>query len=142
MKRKCLAFFISMLFAAVSVAQSADETIIRNVMNDQLDAWNKADINRFMQAYWKSDSLMFIGKEGITYGWEQTRQSYIKGYPDTASMGKLNFTLLHIKRLSVLYFHVVGKWQLTRSDGNLSGHFTLLFKKINNNWVIVSDHSS
>ncbi len=142
MKRKCLAFFISMLFAVVSVAQSADETIIRNVMNDQLDAWNKADINRFMQAYWKSDSLMFIGKEGITYGWEQTRQSYIKGYPDTASMGKLNFTLLHIKRLSVLYFHVVGKWQLTRSDGNLSGHFTLLFKKINNNWVIVSDHSS
>lgn len=142
MKRKCLAFFIAMLFTAVSVAQSADETIIRNVMNDQLDAWNKADINRFMQAYWKSDSLMFIGKEGITYGWEQTRQSYVKGYPDSAAMGKLNFTLLHVKRLSVLYFHVVGKWQLTRTDGNLSGHFTLLFKKINNNWVIVSDHSS
>lgn len=142
MKRRCLLFFIAMLFTTVSVAQSADETIIRNVMNDQLEAWNKADINRFMQAYWKNDSLMFIGKEGVTYGWEQTRQNYIKGYPDAASMGKLNFTIKHINRLSGIFFLVVGKWQLARTDGNLSGHFTLLFKKINDTWVIVSDHSS
>jgi len=142
MKRWSLLFFITFFFACNSIAQTADETKIRNTMNDQMEAWNKADINRFMQAYWKSDSLMFIGKEGVTYGWEKTRESYIKGYPDTASMGKLNFTIKHVKRLSVLYYHVVGKWHLTRTDGNLSGHFTLLFKKINNKWVIVSDHSS
>ena len=142
MKRSCLLFFFTMLFTCEGIAQSADETIIRNAMNEQMEAWNRADINRFMQTYWKSDSLMFIGKEGVTYGWEQTRQSYITGYPDTASMGKLNFTIIHVKRLSLLYYHVVGKWHLTRTAGNLSGHFTLLFKKINKKWVIVSDHSS
>jgi hypothetical protein len=57
-------------------------------------------------------------------------------------MGKLDFDLLEVKRLSALYFFVVGKWRLTRSIGDLKGHFTLLFKKINNKWVIVADHSS
>jgi hypothetical protein len=85
---------------------------------------------------------MFIGKSGITYGWENTLLNYKKSYPDTAAMGKLDITLLEVKRLSVLYFHVVGKWHLARTKGDLSGHFTLLFKRIKNKWVIVADHSS
>jgi hypothetical protein len=85
---------------------------------------------------------MFIGKNDITYGWQNTLESYKKGYPDTTAMGKLDFDILHVKRLSVLYFFVVGKWHLTRSIGDVGGHFTLLFKKIKNKWVIVADHSS
>ena len=107
-----------------------------------MEAWNKGDISRFMDTYWQSDSLMFIGKSGVTYGWKETKENYIQSYPDTAAMGKLDFKIIEVKRLSVLYFHVVGRWQLTRSIGNLSGHFTLLFKKVKNKWVIVSDHSS
>jgi len=123
-------------------AQSKDEIVIRNAMNEQLQAWNSGDMVRFMETYWHGDSLMFIGKGGVTYGWDNTLANYKKGYPDTASMGKLNFNILHIKRLSVLYFSVVGKWHLTRSIGDAGGHFTLLFKKIKNKWVIISDHSS
>ena len=111
-------------------------------MDEQVKAWNAGDLVRFMEPYWHSDSLMFIGKSGITYGWEKTLANYRKGYPDTASMGKLDFTIVHIKRLSVLYFSVVGKWHLARTIGDASGHFTLLFKRINNRWVIISDHSS
>lgn len=125
-----------------SIAQTKDEAMIRKAMNEQLLAWNDGNLNRFMETYWHSDSLMFIGNKGVTYGWENTLANYKKGYPDTASMGKLSFHILHIKRLSVLYFSVVGKWYLTRSIGDAGGHFTLLFKKIKNKWVIVSDHSS
>jgi ketosteroid isomerase-like protein len=123
-------------------AQSKDELSIRNTMNDQVAAWNAGDLNRFMEPYWKSDSLMFIGKSGITYGWQNTLKNYQLGYPDTAAMGKLKFDIIQVKRLSVLYFSVVGKWHLTRSIGNVGGHFTLLFKRIKNKWVIISDHSS
>jgi ketosteroid isomerase-like protein len=130
----CLCFKVS--------AQSKDELTIRNTMNDQMAAWNAGELNRFMEPYWKSDSLMFIGKSGITYGWQNTLNNYKKGYPDTAAMGKLNFDIIQVKRLSVLYFSVVGKWHLTRSIGNVGGHFTLLFKRIKNKWVIISDHSS
>jgi hypothetical protein len=136
-----------MLFAFLAtslstLAQTKDELLIRNAMLEQERAWNAGDLNTFMETYWRSDSLMFIGKSGITYGWENTLHNYVKGYPDTVAMGKLHFDILHIKRLSVLYFSVVGKWQLTRSIGNVGGHFTLLFKKIKNKWVIVSDHTS
>jgi hypothetical protein len=111
-------------------------------MDEQLAAWNAGDIDRFMGTYWQSDSLMFIGKSGVTYGWQKTLENYKKNYPDTAAMGKLKFDILETKRLSVLYFFVVGKWHLTRSIGDIGGHFTLLFKKVKDKWLIVADHSS
>lgn len=142
MKKICYLLLICFTISSTLLAQSKDELIIRNAMSEQLAAWNTGDIDRFMLTYWQSDSLKFIGKSGITYGWQNTLNNYKKGYPDTAAMGKLDFNILEVKRLSVLYFFVVGKWHLTRSIGDVGGHFTLLFKKIKNKWVIVADHSS
>jgi ketosteroid isomerase-like protein len=140
---KKVTLFISMLiFSAAVLAQSKDKTAILKVLTEQDAAWNHGDLTGFMQGYWKSDSLMFIGKSGITYGWQKTLDNYKKGYPDTTAMGKLNFEYIEIKRLSVNYFFIVGKWHLTRTIGNLDGAFTLLMRKIKGNWVIVKDHSS
>ncbi len=123
-------------------AQSNAALQINAALQQQLQAWNTGDINAFMQTYWQSDSLMFIGKSGVTYGWQNTLNNYKKGYPDTAAMGKLDFTIIETKRLSALYYFVVGKWHLTRSIGNIGGSFTLLFRKVKNKWLIVADHSS
>jgi ketosteroid isomerase-like protein len=148
--RKILSTFIIILvFFASASAQSnpahpsgGDEQIIRAALEEQRLAWNNGDLERFMDTYWQNDSLMFIGKSGITYGWQNTLNNYKKNYPDTATMGKLKFDILEVKRLSVMYFFVVGKWHLTRSIGDVGGHFTLLFRKVKNKWVIVADHSS
>jgi ketosteroid isomerase-like protein len=137
----CLLLLLS-IASLLTAAQSKDEKAIRDLLEEQTQAWNRGDIEHFMKGYWENDSLTFIGKSGVTYGWTNTLNNYKRGYPDTAAMGKLHFTLISVKRLSALYFHVTGKWQLTRSIGNLSGHYTLLFKKIKNKWVIISDHSS
>jgi len=137
-------FFIALLLTigSASFAQSKDETAIRNILNEQTNAWNSGNLEGFMNGYWQDDSLMFIGKNGITYGWQHTLDNYKKGYPDTAAMGKLKFDILQVKRLSAIYFFIIGKWNLTRSIGNVGGHFTLLFRKVKNKWVIVADHSS
>jgi len=132
-------FIISVNFC---YAQSKDETTVHQLLSDQTQAWNRGDIAGFMKTYWESDSLMFIGKNGITYGWTNTLNNYKTNYPDTAAMGKLSFDILMVKRLSFEYFQVIGKWHLQRSIGDLSGHYTLLLKKIKGRWVIISDHSS
>ena len=124
------------------IAQSSDETTIRQLLNSQTEAWNRGDIDGFMKGYWENDSLMFIGKSGITYGWTNTLNNYKRGYPDTAAMGKLTFKLLSVKRLSKKYYHVVGQWHLKRSIGDAGGHYNLLLQKINGRWVIIADHSS
>jgi len=111
-------------------------------LQTQQNAWNDGQLNDFMQGYWQNDSLMFIGKSGITYGWQKTLNNYKKRYPDTTAMGKLKFTLLQMKSLSPGNYFVVGKWYLQRSIGNVGGVFTLLFKKINGQWCIIADHSS
>ena len=119
-----------------------DETAVRNVLAKQNAAWNRGDVDAFMVGYWENDSLMFIGKSGVTYGYKNTLATYKKNYPDTTAMGKLTFTLIQVKRLSPEYYHVTGKYYLTRTIGDASGHFTLVFRKINGKWVVISDHSS
>ena len=142
MKKYSGLFILAFMLSCTGSAQSHDEAAIRSAMSEQLAAWNAGDLDRFMGTYWQNDSLMFIGKSGITYGWQKTLANYKKGYPDTAAMGKLDFNILQVKKLSPGYFFVVGKWHLKRSIGDVGGHFTLLFRKINNKWVIVADHSS
>ena len=144
MKKIFLVFIVAItsIISHNSFAQTKDDIAIRNVLAIQSQAWNEGNVEAFMQGYWKNDSLKFIGKSGITYGWQKTLDNYKKNYPNAAAMGRLDFTILETKRLSVLYYFVVGKWHLTRTIGNVGGLFTLLFKKINKQWVIVADHSS
>ncbi len=130
-----------LLFFSVA-AQDKDQKEILDLLGRQTNAWNKADMDSFMVGYWQNDSLMFIGQSGITYGYKATSDNYKKTYSDTAKMGRLNFDILQVRRLSPEYYFVVGKWFLKRSVGDVNGHFTLLFRKINGRWMIVADHSS
>jgi len=115
---------------------------INRLMAEQEEAWSAGDIESFMQHYWKSDSLVFIGKSGVNYGWQATLDNYRKSYPDKAAMGDLTFENLSIEKLSGKNAFVIGKWHLKRKDGDLSGHYSLLWKIIDGEWKIVSDHSS
>ena len=133
---------ILIIIAKTTIAQSADKKEILSILERQTAAWNKGNIEKFMEGYWKHDSLMFVGKSGVTYGYLNTLNNYKKNYGDTAKMGKLFFTILETKKLSPEYYYVLGKWFLKRSIGDIGGHYTLLFRKINGKWVIVSDHSS
>ena len=140
--RKLLILSILIGCSVVSPAQKNAKEKILTLLDTQTQAWNRGDLEGFMKGYWENDSLRFIGKSGITYGYNNTLNNYKRGYPDTAAMGKLQFTILVVKKLSPRYYEVVGKWYLKRSIGDVSGHYTLLLRKINSKWVIVSDHSS
>ncbi len=136
-------FILVLLFSSfLSHAQPAGEKAIRELLDRQTRDWNSGNIDGFMKGYWESDSLMFIGKSGVTYGWANTLKNYKKGYPDTAAMGQLSFNLVSVKKLSKKYYFVVGKWFLKRSIGDVGGHYNLLLRKIKGTWVIVADHSS
>jgi hypothetical protein len=123
-------------------SQSKEENEIRQILTRQTETWNQGNIEGFMQTYWKSDSLMFIGKNGVHFGWQETLSNYKKSYPDTTAMGKLSFDIITMKKISPEYYYVVGKWMLKRSIGDLNGHFDLLLRRIKGNWYIISDHSS
>ena len=123
-------------------AQQSDEKAIQKIMDDQVYYWNKGDLDNFVKGYWNNDSVMFIGSKGIVYGYNNTLERYKKSYKSAAEMGQLKFTILHVKKLSSEYYFMVGRFNLKRTVGDLSGHFTLLFQKINGAWKIISDHSS
>lgn len=140
-------FYIVYLFIIVALplvlqAQVSNEVAIKQLLDKQVKDWNSGNVEAYMRGYWQSDSLVFIGKSGPKYGYKSTLENYKKSYPDTAAMGKLYFDLLQLQKLSAQFYYVTGKWSLQRTKGNLQGYFTLLFRKIKNSWVIISDHSS
>lgn len=128
------------------VPESNRQEILDNIqakMDEQIECWNKGDIPCFMQHYWKSDSLMFIGKSGITHGWQPTLDNYLESYPDKKNMGQLTFTNKLIQFIDDGTVQVIGEWYLSRPElDDLGGHYSLIWKKKEGEWVIISDHSS
>ncbi|PVY40819.1 YybH family protein [Pontibacter virosus] len=120
------------------------EAQVRDMLASQSACWSQGDLDCFMQDYWKSDSLLFVGKSGLTYGWQKTLDNYRKSYPDPAAMGKLTFDLKEMRHLTADHMLVVGKWHLQRKAelGDLQGHFSIILKRFPEGWKIVADHSS
>ena len=121
-----------------------DLDIVRNNMSEQENSWNNGDIPGFMKHYWKSDSLSFVGKSGLNRGWKKTLDNYLISYDNKDKMGTLYFNNLSINKIDINTIHVIGSWTLKRNDdlGNLSGYYSLIWQKKNNQWVIIADHSS
>lgn len=151
MKKLILLLFIPLVsFGQVSYddtmsiksISAKDSLAIMKVMEFQENAWNSGDINSFMEGYIKSDELVFSGKSGPVYGWNETKNRYLKNYPDTQTMGQLKFSVNKIRSVSSDVAFLIGEYYLTRSTEDSYGHFTLFWKKINNKWLIISDHTS
>ncbi len=120
----------------------SDKVAIKSAMSQQEVDWNNGDIDAFMESYWKSADLSFIGSRGPTYGWDQTKANYKKGYPSKEAMGSLHFDIIKLDPISHDAYYMIGKFTLTRKNDMPSGHFTLLWRKIDGKWLIASDHTS
>ena len=140
MKNQLVAFVV-LIITVFSPNCYAGEKEIRHVMQKQQDAWNRGDMEAYMQGYWKSDELQFVGKNGIKKGWQTTLDNYKKSYPDRGAMGKLTFDILDVQVKQDSAF-VLGKWSLKRKKDNPSGFYTLYWKLLDGQWKIVIDHSS
>ncbi len=135
------AIFLSS-FSMFAQSQVKVIALVEQKMKQQEVSWSNGDIEGFMDVYWKSDSLKFIGSKGLSYGWKTTLHNYKQSYPTKEAMGKLTFKNLHIELLGTEYISVIGKWHLSREVGDLEGFYSLIWKNVDGDWVIISDHSS
>jgi len=119
-----------------------DSLQILTVLETQRQAWNNFDIDEFMQGYLKSDKLVFSGSNGPIYGWNFVKDRYLKTYSSNELMGYLDFEINDLFLITKKAAILLGKFNIKRDSENLSGYFTLVFKKIKGNWYIVSDHTS
>jgi len=146
-KLNAILIVIMMTFLNISYANDVDD--IKSVLQQQNKQWNQGNIEGFMQGYWNNENLRFASGKNITYGWQKTLDGYIKRYPDVSAMGQLTFELLEVNVYTTDDNHqktatVFGKWKLnyTDLDKTPNGLFTLIFKKFNEDWKIISDHTS
>jgi L-asparaginase / beta-aspartyl-peptidase len=119
-----------------------DRAAITGVLTDQQSAWNRGDVDVFLQGYWKSPELTFSGTGGIARGWDGVFARYKEHYPDRGSMGKLDFSGLEFRFLGPDAALVLGHWHLERQKGNVGGVFSLVFERFPEGWRIIHDHTS
>jgi ketosteroid isomerase-like protein len=136
------------LITQVAVGQAATEeaqqTAIRQVLQSQVESWNRHDLEGFMAGYWNSPDLTFFSGATETQGWQATLERYRKKYQSPGTeMGKLEFRDLQVEMLGPKAGFVRGKFLLTLSNGKQPhGLFTLIFRESPEGWRIVHDHSS
>lgn len=140
--KKIMIMFLLFMGTLRASAQNDDKILILNLLEDQRQAWNKGDIVEYMQGYLKSDSLLFVGKNGPKYGWDNTLANYKKSYPDQKAMGFLSFDIKEVRLISADHAFVLGAWHLKREKDEPKGFFTLILKEINGEWKVIADHSS
>lgn len=134
-----------MLCCAASAAAPSDERAkaeILAVINAQAEAWNRGDIDGFMQGYWNSPEMTFVSGDTVTKGWQQTLDRYKAGYNTREKMGVLSFTELEVRMLSKKSAVVLGRFTLVRASDRPTGLFTLSFRKFKEGWKVVLDHTS
>jgi uncharacterized protein (TIGR02246 family) len=149
MKRILFCFAVTLLISAnmsvVSKSQSANEkslSAIREVLDAQRDAWNKGDIEGYMDGYDRSENTIFVSGDNVTRGWKTVLERYKNTYDTREKMGQLTFSDLEMNMLSRDTAVVIGKWLLKRSQDEPHGRFTLIFKKTSHGWRIIHDHTS
>lgn len=143
--KKIIFLLIMLPFSIVCWAQiisAEDRNEILNLLEKQRTAWNNGDLHGYMQGYWQSDSLRFVTKSGITYGWNETLSRYKIAYPTKEAMGNLVFEVLSLEKIAEGSALMIGRWNLSVKEKIISGSFSLIFRKIGAKWLIVVDHSS
>jgi len=142
MKHIVLIFSVFLVISCeVEIDVESDKKAISKALNQSAKDWSNGNLDAYMNVYWKSEKLQFIGRNGITYGWQNTLDNYKKGYPTKDHTGILTFDILSIDFLAKDLYSLTGKYHLERNVGEANGIFTLIFKKIDNKWVIISDHT-
>ena len=145
MKINYLTIILVALIHTSALAQTNNakaQAAIRAVIDAQAAAWNRGDVEGYMDGYDRSTDTEFVGGDSITRGWQQVLDRYKKNYDSREKMGTLTFSDLEINVLSKDAALVLGRWRLKRANDEPHGTFTLLFRKTKAGWRIVHDHSS
>ena len=121
---------------------SASEGEIRTLLTMQTEAWNRGDIDGFMEGYWKSDQTEFVGARGVSRGWQALLDRYRRDYPDQKAMGHLSFANLEVHVVCADGAYAIGEFHLQRENDQPAGVFTLYFRKFPEGWRIVVDHTT
>ena len=122
--------------------RATDSAAISAVLNAQVSAWNRGDVDAFLDGYWRSPDLSFGGVGGFTKGWDGVRDRYKKNYTDRAAMGTLDFSGLEFRFLGPDAALVLGHWHLKREKGDIGGVFSLVWQRFPEGWRIIHDHTS
>ena len=144
MNRFFIAIAVSLLFlvSCADYNSGAGRTEIIQSLNNQQTAWNNGDIDGFMDGYWKSDSLMFVSGDHVSYGWQKVNDNYKANYSSKELMGELSFDIVKLEQLSNDAYLMIGSWKLDRASGEIGGKFSLLWRLVEGKWVVVIDHTS
>jgi beta-aspartyl-peptidase (threonine type) len=121
---------------------------ITGMLQASAASWNAGDLDGFLDDYWNSDELTFSGATGVTRGWDDVRQRYLRSYwAPGVSRDSLRFEDTEVLPLGSDHALALGRYVLFRpgQDGETvsgTGYFSLVLLRTAEGWKIIHDHTS
>jgi ketosteroid isomerase-like protein len=128
--------------ASPTPTQAENQAAVLRVLQLQQIAWNRGDIEGFMNGYWRSHDTVFVSGDTVTRGWQTVHDRYLSKYPTEEKMGQLTFAEVEVRMFGYDGALVFGRWQLDRATDKPHGRFTVVLRKTSGDWKIVHDHTS
>ena len=153
MWRNCLSAAL-LLVAIIPLSAAAQSSVkpnkregriiaaVRAVLDAQRDAWNRGDVEGYMDGYARAADTVFVSGDNVTRGWQTVLDRYKKNYNSREKMGTLTFSDLEITPIGNDAAIVLGRWQLQRANDKPHGRFTLILRRTKQGWKIIHDHTS
>lgn len=135
---------LMLLSCSGTVSGVASEADVIAVLEKQQEAWNRGDLDGFLEGYEKSPEITFVGRT-VSRGFDGLRQRYQNTYGSAEKMGKLTFSELEFRPLAPDAAFVIGRFSLARTEaggGASTGRFTVILQKTPAGWKMVHDHTS
>jgi ketosteroid isomerase-like protein len=137
-------FTLAVLWIGPGHAADDEAAAVRKVLDTQVECWNRADLDGFLDGYRRGPDVVFQSGANRFDGFEAMRDRYRKTYQaDGKEMGTLAFSGIEVILLGPDSALARGRWKLAMSDGKQPGGlFTLVLRKLPEGWRIVHDHTS
>ena len=107
-----------------------------------LDAWNRHDIDGFLESFWHSDDLVVVVDGENVRGWDLLSKAYHTGYPNPEEMCKLTIDRAQVQMLAPDLGFVLAWYTASFPKKKEFGTSTIILRKFSEGWRIIISHTS
>jgi uncharacterized protein (TIGR02246 family) len=125
----------------VAGADDPEKAIYEEVVK-ACDAWNRHDLDGYLDTFWRSDALVVVVEGETVHGWTLLSKAFHVGYPNPLEMGELTLDRVRVQMLGEDLAEVLTWDTVTFPKKKEFGTSTIVMKKLPEGWRVMLMHTS
>ena len=125
----------------VAGASDPEKEIYDQLMR-MADAWNRHEIDSYLDGFAHSEDVVVVVEGETVRGWDLLSRAYHSGYPKPEEMGTLTVDRIQVQMLAPDLGLVLSSYTVTFPKRKAFGTDTIIMKKVSAGWRELISHTS